>query len=166
MQQKQASVEKDLLSQFNDLIISIKSATGLNEEEISKRLKYNEGYIAQTKSRGNPNGKLIENLKREFRDELQYATQTLHEPQVEYTKKSLDELIISNRVLAEANKTLAESHLIISKNNEDLIQMAKAAFNLLPQVKDPLSLVDPGTNVAGAEGFAPASGNKGNVAQT
>jgi transcriptional regulator with XRE-family HTH domain len=89
-----------------------------------------------------------------------------HEPEPEYNNKSLDELIISNRILAEANKTLAESHLIISKNNEDLIQMAKAAFNLLPQVKDPLSLVDPGTNVAGAEGFAHASGNKGNVERT
>lgn len=168
MQQKPATDEDDLIEQFNDLISSIKMKTGLSEEGISKRMKYNEGYIAQTKSRGKPNAKLIDNLKREFKNELQNATHVAQEPEPMYKgRKSIDELIASNRILAEANKTLAEAHYVISKNNEDLIQLAKAAFtNLLPQGRDPLSLVDPGTNVAGTEGFVHASGKKGNAERT
>lgn len=77
----------------------------------------------------------------------------LSEPEVKYKERSIEDLIQNNRILAEANKTLADAHKIISKNCEDLIQLTKVAFNLLPQAKDRLSLVDPGTNVPGAEGF-------------
>jgi predicted transcriptional regulator len=50
------------------------------------------------------------------------------EPEVDYS--NIKELTLSNRALAEANKTLADAHYLISKNSEELIQLAKAAFNL------------------------------------
>lgn len=66
--------DKDyLINRMEDLIKSIKSALGLTEEAISRRIGYNEGYISQTRSRGSVSKRFIDNLEREFRTELQNA---------------------------------------------------------------------------------------------
>jgi uncharacterized protein YnzC (UPF0291/DUF896 family) len=52
------------------LIESIKKATFLSEEEICKRMNYNEGYISQVRTRNKVSGKFIESLKREFANSL------------------------------------------------------------------------------------------------
>jgi transcriptional regulator with XRE-family HTH domain len=46
----------------------------------------------------------------------------------EHSSSSLAELVISNKVLADANKTLAEANLIISRNNQELIELTKHAL--------------------------------------
>lgn len=62
------------IKELNVLIDRIKQALpGLSEGDISIRAGYNSGYIAQTKSREVIPKKLIDNLKREFREELQNA---------------------------------------------------------------------------------------------
>lgn len=70
MQKKHRNIGQSSLIGFETLIESIKRATNLNEEQISLRLKYNEGYISQTRSRGKASEKLINSLLREFRNEL------------------------------------------------------------------------------------------------
>lgn len=61
-----APVRKYSINQLNTLIESIKTDTGLTEEEIAGRVGYNEGYISQTRTRGEVSNKFMESLKREF----------------------------------------------------------------------------------------------------
>lgn len=51
---------------FINLIESIKRKTGLNEEQISVRMNYGKGHIAQVKNRGPISDKFVNALKREF----------------------------------------------------------------------------------------------------
>lgn len=54
------------IDELDQLILSIKQAKGLTEEQIAQRAGYNEGYISQTRSRGVIPAKFIETIKREF----------------------------------------------------------------------------------------------------
>lgn len=54
------------MEEFNALIDSIKKAHSLNEEDITRRVKYNEGYISQSRSRGKVSAKFVHSLMREF----------------------------------------------------------------------------------------------------
>lgn len=50
MQYRDQKIENYSIDDLNALIESIKKATNLTEEEISKRLKYNEGYTPTFKN--------------------------------------------------------------------------------------------------------------------
>lgn len=128
MQQNQPNAEDYSIEQLNNLIESIKRQENLTEEQIAARLKYNEGYISQVRSRGRVSGKFIANLQREFNIGLQKAKPIA----AELSGHSIDNLTESNKVLAEANrtlaeanKTLAEANHVISRNHEELIHLTK-----------------------------------------
>jgi transcriptional regulator with XRE-family HTH domain len=145
MKQPTTKQEKEI----DDLLQVIKQKTGLTQEEIAKRIGYNRSYISQAKKTDSE--KLYMALKKEFMLENE------HPAPAPARDESLNELIQANRILAESNKVLADAHFIISKSNEDLIQITKAAFNLLPSRTNHLQPADPGTNVGG-QGFAPVRG--------
>jgi hypothetical protein len=54
------------IKDLDTLITSIKAHYNLTEEDIVKRVNYNEGYISQSRSRGMVSEKFVEALKREF----------------------------------------------------------------------------------------------------
>jgi transcriptional regulator with XRE-family HTH domain len=113
MNAKATKTEKEI----DELIDEIKSSTGLTQQEIAKKIGYSRSYLSQAKK--GDSDKLYSALEKEFKGKLENLTNT-----------ELADLIKSNQILAEANKTLADAHLVISKNNEELISIAKAAFNL------------------------------------
>lgn len=128
MQQQMGNVEDYSINDLETLIESIRRKTGMNEEEIARKLKYNDGYIAQTRSRGKVSIKFIQALQSLLPNTLQIAK----EGESGYTSLSLNNLTESNKVLAEANrtlaeanKTLAEANHVISKNHDELIQLTK-----------------------------------------
>jgi transcriptional regulator with XRE-family HTH domain len=145
MRQPTTKTEKEI----DDLLRSIKQQTGLTQEEIAKRIGYNRSYLSQAKKTDSE--KLYQALRKEFMLENEHSSP----PQKR--DESLNELIQANRILAESNKVLADAHFIISKSNEDLIQITKAAFNLLPSRTNHLQPADPGIN-EGGHGFARAQG--------
>lgn len=125
MQKPTPKPEDYSINELNDLIETIKKRTKLNEEDISKRMGYNEGYISQTRSRKKVPPKLFNNLLREFRNELneshKQSETTVSEPEEAYSGKAVLNLTESNRLIAESNASLADS-------NKELVQMVKRDF--------------------------------------
>src|SRR5690348_15057721 len=113
MQMKPPNVEENSIEEMEYLIKSIKSVKKLTDEEIALDLKYNDKYIAQTRSRKEVSPKFIDRLK-DYLIRLQNAKNVegseLHEPPEIYT--SNDDL----KKLIDANWMLAQSILIDAKN--------------------------------------------------
>jgi hypothetical protein len=123
------------IDDLNALIERVKQALNLTEEQISAKMGYNEGYIAQTRARGQVSDKFMDALKREFgasQPALHFAARIAakaekgqepaqDKPDQPLTIQALFNLTESNRVLAESNKSLADSHQV-------LVGMVKGKF--------------------------------------
>jgi hypothetical protein len=99
MQQTMPKIEEYSIEEMERLIESIKRKTELNEEEIAKTLKYNQGYISQTRSRGKVSVKFVQALQSLLNTGLQNAN-IVQEPQAQYG--TVHNLTESNRMLAES----------------------------------------------------------------
>lgn len=163
--------DEELKEEYRRLVKKLKESgkdpkIKIRNEDIADSLGYKRTYFSSLLGEsGKVTAKHIKDLMLNF-PTLRVKDAKRENKNDEPLIKTISELSSSNKTLAEANKTLAEAHYNISRNIEDLIQMAKVAFNLLPGVKDPLALVDPGTNVPGAEGFQKPSDRKESVEQT
>jgi len=111
------------IEELNALIESIKRANSLTEEDISKRMGYNEGYISQNRSRGKVSGKFVNSLMREFgisNIQVKSGHEEKKDAQPETnTLGVIKDLAESNKIIAESNRTLARSH-------EELVKLLKA----------------------------------------
>lgn len=158
----------------------------LQEKRLIKQqgtIAVNAGYTVATiseikKDRMKPPGKIIDYLEKEYNVNPEYIYHgsgnvfkgnEIKEPQPEYKLKQFTESPIvgalvntseANKVLAQANKTLADAHYVIAKNNETLILLMQNSLGL--STAGHALFADPGTN-GGSEGFAMAKseGKKG-----
>lgn len=70
-------IRKYSIDELNQLIDSIKVASGLTEGDVMGRIKRNPGYVSQLRSRGDSvPEKLIQALKSEFKDD--YSVKNRH----------------------------------------------------------------------------------------
>lgn len=137
------------MDDLDRLIYSIKMATALNEGEIALRLGYNEGYLAQVKSRGVIPGKLIKALEREFRDDLPKAksqstniaksnnASMLNESQASYNEKTPDDVPGLLKLLVQREREINESQAERIRLLEEKVQ----AETRLIQVEATLNIV-------------------------
>jgi uncharacterized protein YnzC (UPF0291/DUF896 family) len=132
MQRNASNAEDYSITALNDLIESIKKATFLSEEEICKRMNYNEGYISQVRTRNKVSGKFIESLKREFANSLQNANSVreISEPSIDHesrrtlerTLENLSEDKIRSTAIIERLVTMLEKQIssgLLSKSHQE-----------------------------------------------
>lgn len=139
MTPKEPSIEQNLIDRLEGLILSIKNINPLmTEESISADLGYNEGYIAQCRSRKSVSEKFISRLET-YLERLQNAIShnKTEEPENKYggRERQMDLIIEailritdSNKELGEANKIQADSNRTLARSNEVLVAMLKEKF--------------------------------------
>jgi Tol biopolymer transport system component len=116
------------VEELDYLIESIKKAEKLNEGQIAARMGYNEGYLAQVKSRGQIPAKLMNALQREFT--LRKATSEVSEPQVVYGNSTVASL-------ADSVKSLSQTELINAENIRRLITLLEIKIMEAPAPQAP-----------------------------
>lgn len=145
MQQPTADAEDYSIEDLNRLIESIKRKTGLTEEGIARHLKYNEGYIAQTRSRGKVSVKFTQALQSLLKTGLQNATNEKSDTEPtpmqlmkiiidtnENIRKDHSELIQLHKQIVATNAKLADS------NNELAKKIPEQPIENVQQQKEPV----------------------------
>lgn len=128
MVRKQANVIQNLITRMEGLIISIKQANPLiTEEGIALALGYNEGYIAQCRSRKTASQKFLNQLQG-YLERLQNARNGIVDP--------VDTPMSAINSLAESTNKLSDSNLINAKNIERLISLLERGFGLGSKLED------------------------------
>lgn len=155
MKEKQENVEEILISELEDLITIIKSVTSLKEEQISLRSGYNEGYISQTRSRGKVPKKLVQNLIREFRQELETVKdaplyvllrnakekenpQTPEAPEGIKSNDYKEKYLSALEDLRDKDKTLSEIRARLTEIESSLVKLAENQEVIRGQLKTSL----------------------------
>jgi hypothetical protein len=148
MQQNKPSNEPYSVNDLDELINSIKLATGLTEEAISLQMKYNEGYISQTRSRGKVPPKLMDNLRREFKNELHNAT-----PNATYMaeKKRGTPDYESRKTLEMTLFNMSEDKLRSTAIIDRLVTLLERSFNYESSEKAPAEHPKKDTSTATSE---------------
>lgn len=120
MIRKLANGEQNLMNRLESLILSIKEANSLiTEEGIALALGYNEGYIAQCRSRKTASTKFI--------NQLEAYLERLQNAKVEVADTG-DVPMNAIHALAESTNKLSDSNLINAKNIERLISLLERGF--------------------------------------
>ncbi len=128
MQSKAESDRDYSVEELNDLIKLIKELDSTaTADSIASELEYNPGYVSQVKSRKVIPKKFYKAVKGYY-ERLRNAKGASKSAELPKDQNLVD-LIISNRMLVEANKALIDAHHIVCKNNDDLMQIAKSVFN-------------------------------------
>lgn len=126
MPKNTVKVEEYSINDLNRLIESIKKRTGLSEEAISAGIKYNEGYIAQTRSRGKVPSKFMQALKAAYPETLQNANE-VNEPIPTYESRTVLEKSIENLTQDKIRTTaLIERIMAYLENQINLAGSSKA----------------------------------------
>jgi transcriptional regulator with XRE-family HTH domain len=141
MQQQQPKPREYSMDELNRLIDSIKRKENLTEEQIAQRLKYNEGYISQVRSRGKVSPKFIDNLKREFGVGLQNAKKednTLQEPEVDYSKPII-QVVLNLSYTSKKNADSMDKMAATNQKNTEIIAALVSAILPNSKLADQLS---------------------------